>query len=437
MNTIAIDCGATFLKGALICDGVIRASRRVSVSAAYASNNLFDVSRLENLIVTIKQMIQDLSKNGESFYLCISNEMHGFLLVYEDGTPFVDYISWQQELGAIPIDGQSSRNILEQMAEEDILFTGMPLRSGLPSCNLLYLSRSGVLKQAKSVLVFCTLGDYIILALSGKFPHSHPTNAAATGLFNLQSGMWNPALINCSGGTNIKFLPIGEESISFTMNEKRFHVLPAIGDQQAALLGAGLRHEESLSFNIGTGAQVSKLSPTLNFGKDYQVRPYFFGKYIKTLPHIPAGRALNVYFRFVEDILHEFKLSVSSETIWETILRAEHLSNGTNMICDISFFENAMSDRQEGAITHIGEYDLTFGNLFHSLFQQMGYNFINAAHIIEPDAINVKEIIFSGGIARKIAVIRSYILNQYPNVEVSVAEDETLVGLNIYANIHK
>ena len=189
---------------------------------------------------------------------------------------------------------------IERIVDRDeILYSGMPLRAGLPSTNLRYLFQKSYLDKERDNLYFYTLGDYIIKCLSGIEPICHPTNAAATGLFDLRINDWNKKYIKDIGGEKIVFPIIGNEKIVFRLEGKIVNVLPAIGDQQAALLGAGLNKMNMLSFNLGTGAQVSKLVSKLVCSSEYQIRPYFNGKYLVTIPHIPSGRALNVYIRFL------------------------------------------------------------------------------------------------------------------------------------------
>jgi len=142
-----------------------------------------------------------------------------------------------------------------------------------------------------------TLGDYILKALSSKQPVCHPSNAAATGFYDLRKNNWNLNIIRNAGAADISFPEIGTEESVFRLEHVWLHALPAIGDQQAALLGAGLKDKRTLSFNLGTGAQVSRLVSDAACSCRYQIRPYFYNYYLKTLPHIPSGRALNVYIR--------------------------------------------------------------------------------------------------------------------------------------------
>lgn len=436
MNTIAIDCGASFIKGALVSMGGGKILRQIKIPAPAVSRSgsVFSPRQITALIPLVRKMILELASLEKEAYLCISNEMHGFILSYGDGTPFTDYISWQKELGKNS-DGPGAGVLTLQnnCSKEDLLFTGMPLRAGLPSSNLACLSAGGTLEKADGALFFYTLGDYILKALSSKEPACHPSNAAATGLYDLRKNNWNRGMIRIAGGSDISFPEIGTGELVFRLEHVWLHALPAIGDQQAALLGAGLKDERTLSFNLGTGAQVSRLVSDAACSCSYQIRPYFYNYYLKTLPHIPSGRALNVYIRFIEDILKHFQVEVDTADIWNTLIAAASETDSSALECDLSFFENTITASETGSISNIGEYSFTLGALSKSIFEQMGKNFIYAADIIEGHGSNTDKIIFSGGIAAKIPVIRKQIAGHYgKGIEVSVAFEETLLGLCRY-----
>ncbi|WP_303725354.1 sedoheptulokinase [Anaerovibrio lipolyticus] len=435
MNIIAIDCGASFLKGALFENGQLikKSVRQAPVVNKDAWQSPIQINILMDMV---SSMLRELMQKHTEITLCISNEMHGFILA-EDNIPYTDYISWQKEFGNLPLeDGTTSLEILaDKKYQEDILKTGMPLRAGLPSVNLLYLKHRLSRPAEGKKLKFFTLGDFILARLSGGDVTCHPTNAAATGLMNLDSGTWNDRLISLVAGGDVLFPVIGTSIMNFEFEGVHVRALPALGDQQAALLGVGLHSTSELSFNLGTGAQVSCLVENPAYSQKYQIRPYFYGKYLKTIPHLPSGRALNVYFRFLKEIIVNFKPGIDDSAIWQWILNSAKGSQGSAMNCDLSFFSNPLTDKKTGSIENIGEYDFNVGNLFKALFHTMAENFMVAARGIVRDNEQVQRIVFSGGIARKISLIREEILTNYRyDIEVSIGEDETLYGLAKYAD---
>lgn len=433
MNTIAIDCGASFIKGAYIQKGRIVKRLQKQAPKVHGKEDIFSPVQISALVQLVKEMILELAEGGSEIKLCIANEMHGFILAYEDGSPYTDYISWQKEYSAEETDGNIYLQLYKDiLTEEDIRFTGMPLRAGLPSCNLYYLSCCGYLTQSVRTLYFYTLGDYLLRVLSGKKPVCHPSNAAATGLFDLRTNNWN---CNLAPYDTVILPEIGTSEICFQMDSLKVHALPAIGDQQAALLGAGLTDTETISFNLGTGAQVSKIVKDPYCSLGYQIRPYFYGTYLKTIPHLPSGRAFNVFIRFFKDTLSAFQCELSEDKLWSVLLDAGEKSQNSLLQCDLSFFENPITDHVKGSISNIEEYSFTVGNLINAILSRMSDNFIWAADQIEPCIQDVEKLIFTGGIARKIKSIQDKIIAHYsPQTKIKIAEDETLLGLYTYGN---
>ena len=195
MNIIAIDCGASFLKAALFREGRIVHECSCQAPKVSFEDDIFTPNQITALIEKVRIVLMELSEGLSEAVVCISNEMHGFILAYEDGSPFIDDMSWPKEYGNKKIAGISSKEILEKEEyREDILKSGMSVRAGLPSSNLLFLKRSSVLCKTTDKLYFYTLGDYIIRVLSGQQPICHLTNAAASGLVDISEKKWNENL---------------------------------------------------------------------------------------------------------------------------------------------------------------------------------------------------------------------------------------------------
>lgn len=438
MRTIAIDCGASFIKGAVFAEeGEMLKKLQAHAPAVKKSGEITEATQIIELFKKIKEMLRELAEAGESreYKLCISNEMHGFLLADSTGNPVTDYISWQKEYGGIAVRGNSAVEELRgNIDPEDITYTGMGLRNSLPSCNLLYLRKRGFFQGVEEKLYFYTLGDYIVRKLSGMEPFCHPTNAAATGLYDLRTGGWNRKLTERYVKDGVIFPQIGCSAIKFELEGISYQVNPAIGDQQAALLGAGLCSENMMSFNLGTGAQVTRLTKSVRRTSEYQIRPYFYGYYLMTIPHLPSGRALNVYFRFIKEVLEQFGTEKSDEQIWDIIILAEKKAEDTGIKCDLSFFENPLTSFDRGSVENIGEYELTMGNLFRAVFGQMSDNFVQAADRLCGDRLKIQKLVFSGGIARRMETVRNGIIEKYgKDIEYTVAQDETLRGLYFYS----
>lgn len=436
MITIAVDIGASFLKGARITeDGTISAMVERVADAGSGESGL----KINRLVRMVSELLEELSSLDVEYRLAFSTEMHGFILADESGEPLTDYVSWQTEYGNTL--GEDRVTYLEKfkclVGEYAISRTGMPARAGLPSVNLYYLLKSEYRCTSKSSNVyFYTLGDYVVRKLTGKRPLIHVTNAAATGLYDMEHNCWCRDIIQAIGADCIMFPEVVSDNRCFAtvLAGKKVCVLPAIGDQQAALLGSGLSRTTELSVNFGTGAQISVLTDKLEFSDQYQLRPFFYGKYLKTIPHIPSGRALNVYVRLIEEIGSFFKENITTEEIWDIINdKTKSFGEGT-LSMNMGFFSNPISKGIKGSITNIGEYDLSVGNLFFSAFQAMADN----VEILIPrlEAEPISKVIFSGGVARKNHIFQELVMTRI-GIEKphEVVEKETIKGLWKYSQM--
>ena len=434
MNTIAIDCGASFLKTALLENGEILKHIDIPMKTLRNDRNIFSPEKIEEIITNVKKAISELSDGIDEYNLCISNEMHGFILLKKDASYFTDYISWQNEYGNIEYNGIKSCELLKTDKFKDcILQTGMSVRAGLPSSNLIYLSNAYPFEEQ---LYFYTLGDCIFKKVFGIEPICHISNAAASGLYDIENHKWISDILNYVN-YNLIMPKVGDEVITTDYGNKKVHIFPAIGDYQAALLGAGINDGKDISFNLGTGAQVSVISDNAVFSDKYQVLPFFNGKYLFRVAHLPSGRALNVYFRFFKDVLNSFDVQVDDSKIWDIILNNIKDDNSDNNIsCSMGFFENSADTCTKGFIKDIGEFDFSFSNLVSAVMKQEADNFIKASYKVCNNREEIKRVIFSGGIAKRIDYIRHSIINSFNDeVEVIMALNETLVGLEKYTGI--
>ena len=431
MNTITVDCGASFVKVAKFSDGCIVRIEIYNSPKEREGINESSSSKLYELVDILRRILTDMIKDETEVNFALANEMHGFVLADSNGNPLTDYISWQKELGGILIDSISSVDLLKQNCYNSIINTGMPIRSGLPSSNLLYLKRTGY--KFDNFVFFYTLGGFIERNLFGINPFEHVSNAAATGLFDLKKNDWSNELITYIGCENIVFPTVSDNCIQTKFNGCKVFVYPAIGDQQAALLGVGVSTENDLSFNLGTGCQVSVVTDNIEFGTDYQLRPFFNKKYLKTIPHIPCGRAINVYKNFVADVLTKFNVKFSDDQIWDVIL--DNLSVERNSLkTDLSFFENAITEKTTGFVSDINEQNFLLSDLFSSAICTVAKNCADKIRLLRKDICSDDNFYFSGGFSRKIKMVRDVILKELLgdascSKNCFISNNETLLGL--------
>lgn len=431
MLFIAIDCGASFTKGALL-DEQGNIQKQISIQTTSQKPIINGIKK------NVLEILDTFIMEEDEYVLGISNEMHGFILTDSNGAEITDYISWQCEYGRrVYEDGVSYKEyIAELLTESEINSTGMQIKDGLPSVNLFYLVNTILQNKKSQQLFFYTLGDYLIYSLSGQQPGCHPTNAAATGIYDIYENKWNSEIIDKLGFKEIIFPCIEcNKEIRFERKRKKIVVYPAVGDQQAALLGAGIK-ERIISFNFGTGAQISVLTTKKEMPQRYQIRPFFNGYYLKTIPHIPSGRAMNVFFRFVKEIARNLNEKITDDVVWKMIWESVNQVNVQDktecLDIDLSFFANAVTQHETGHISNINETNFTLGNLFLSIFKKMSENAIRLADELTANIEEINEIVFTGGVLQKNKILLNAISVHYNGLPVRMVRNETIEGLYLF-----
>jgi sugar (pentulose or hexulose) kinase len=202
-----------------------------------------------------------------------------------------------------------------------------------------------------------------------------------------------------------------------------------VGDYQCALAGA-LLTEDELSLNISTGSQVSRMTNHLVLG-DYQTRPFFDGKFTNTFSHLPAGRSLNVLVDLLCELAQQPGTAIPDP--WQYIARAAAAVDHTDLEIKLSFFPGPCGDK--GSISNIREQNLTVGTLFRASFENMAQNYYDCALRIWPDR-SWKNIVFSGGLARKLKLLRKIIEHRFQtSSRLCPLEEDTLLGLMVLARV--
>lgn len=293
MAFLLIDFGASRVKAGIYSeDTVIHTSNYNPVSPCLRSEYYFEISPF-----LLQQLFEKIVNDYSHFPLkgiFICSEMHGFVLEHEHGTFATNYISWQDNRCIEKIDGISTLDYLKQLCPDIKKHTGMYLKSGLPSLNLLHMLRK---KQISK-------GSYKMLSLPEIFGAEKIHNIMLSGL-----GIWDiyarelykPLLriyeqFGCDLSINVP-----TNCVEITGFYRGIPIYTAIGDCQCALYGMDLKKNQVI-LNLGTGSQVAYVDD-----EDTQTlmeqRPFLDEQTLSIITHIPSGRALNCYVEFLHSVI--------------------------------------------------------------------------------------------------------------------------------------
>lgn len=435
MLFIGIDLGGSFIKGAVLdLDALcLKHVHRIPfpefITGIHPLHREVDPKKI---VAAVRQLVKQLlpqAPNCAGIVLC--GQMHGFVLVNEHGDQLSNFVSWQDQRALMPHPsgkGTYYDVLAQKVTQTERQQLGNELRPGLPLSVLFWMAEEKYLPKAGAIPA--SLPDFAVASLCSSPPTTQATNAAAHGAFNLVSQEWDRTVLAKLGQDRLKWPDLrylGEVAGFLNVDSTLVPCYTPIGDQQCALLGAYLEDGE-LSLNIATGSQVSMTCPRLEFA-NYQTRPFFDGKFIKTVTHIPAGRSLNALINLLTELARgqdrEFPDS------WVYIERCIANIHETDLSVKISFFDSACGDY--GQILNMREENMTVGHLFRAAFQCMADNYYMCALRLSPERAWT-DLVFSGGLAQKLEALREVIQNKFQvGYRLSVSKEDTLLGLLVLA----
>lgn len=443
-NYIGIDIGASFIKGVLFDLEKLKVKSIIKYPTPTPSlssrNNQrsvrFEINcdLYEKLVRKIISELLHLENDIEGIVL--SAQMHGMVLTDSHLKPLTPFIGWQDER----MHEQSSKNktwldvLHKKLIGVDITKTGIQFRSGLMGSTLFWFKENGMLKKNQDAKALF-LGDYIAAKLTHGALVAHPTNACGSGLFNVEKNCWDKKILNALG-IDESFLPkvvsTGKSVGYFKFKNKNIPVFVSVGDMQMATVGSliGLGKNREICINIGTGSQLSFISTEFKPGK-YDIRSYFDNTYLNTITFIPAGRALNVIIKFVEDIGKRV-FNYKDEDVWEKFTKLVlSKKDSAGLKADIFYFKNSISGQSAGSFSGITEKNLTVDNIFFSALLAMADNY-HAAYKRLGNMKITDKIICAGGLGRKLTPLRLLIQSKFKRrILLAPFEEETLAGLFI------
>jgi len=432
---LGVDIGTTFLKGAVLDLG-IRAVQHVRRLPMPGPVEGLPATRYEldpdAVLSAVRQLLSELLRAApDATGLVICSQVHCLVLLDQNGNPKSNIITWKDQRSLEPSQhgkGTLFDELSRTVSAEEQRQLGGEMRVGVPITTLFALRDRGELLPDNYA---SSLSDFVIASLCKVEPTTEPTLASAHGLYHIEHSDWHHELIARLGFSKLLWPRIrrpGEQVGVTNIDGHRLTCYTPIGDQQCALLGAELQEGE-LSLNISTGSQASLISSDLPRG-DFQVRPYFDGKWLRTIVSVPAGRSLGV----LVDLLSEMSRSTDHPIArpWDYIRTAVDRIHTTDIEVDLSFFASLTGDR--GSITNIHEGNLTIGHLFAAAFRTMATNYSRCANLLSPDR-QWNRVVFSGGLALGFPRLRQGILGILGNPahRLCTTEEDTLAGLRMFA----
>jgi len=322
-------------------------------------------------------------------------------------------------------------------------------RPGFPLLNFTHLARQSSLGQGPALPdhpLLLSLPGYLSLCCepAGTPALEHPTILAGMALYDVGTGQLSDELLDAVGELTgcrpSAGAPCGEGVAvgHWRCGDAAVPVYAGVGDHQCSVLGAGLTPGDCASLNLGTGSQVTVLdSPTAGAPDEAETRPYFDGRTLRTMTHIPAGRALAEYVGFLERVVRvaqpaagHSEDSGESTPFWDLLAQLTAADvDGASLEIDLSIFDGARNFSGGGAIARVTEGSLTPRHYLASLLRAFVDQYGEVLELFDPDH-QLQRLVLSGGIARNLPNLPELLASRTGYTAAGAAQlDESLLGL--------
>lgn len=433
MKTMGLDIGTTSISS------VIFGEKTGVLEAETVANGTFLPSdsweRLQDpaaiwqkasaLVQTLLQRHPDVRAIG------ITGQMHGIVYLDSRGEAVSTLYTWQDGRGDLPFDETCS------WAEHLSAISGYTLSTGYGMVTHFYNLRHGLVPE--NTVTLCTIGDYIAMKLAGvSAPRMEPTNAASIGLFDLQNRSFSDEALK-RAGIEAGVLPEITKSPFLGVGQLGIPVYAAIGDNQAAFLGAVGDQQDTLLVNVGTGSQVAVYSPEFLCVPGLETRPFPDEGWLLVGASLCGGRSYALLENFFRQTV---KMVTGSEQSAYAAMDQALTESGDvkNAPCTTTVFQGTRQDTNlRGSICGIGIDNFTPVHLIHSFMNGMAQELYGMYRsFLDAGGSAPKTIIGSGnGLRKNVHLCRAFEAVFGCPLILSPCEEEAACGAAMYAAGHE
>lgn len=426
MNCIGIDIGSTSMKGAVL--DLAQRSLRAPMSFPFPAPKLglstgwveIDPNAVYEAVASLLAKLLTTAPEAENVFF--SGQTGGLVLINQDGAAQSNYLSWRDQRTLEPNgSGEAYLDSVKARLETANHFEaiGRELAPGSPLALLAWLRQHNQLPVGVSPI---TIADYVVGRFVGAATPTHVTQAG--GMLDLNRVDWRHGAFEHLGLNKVTLPTICQTERcvgSFSILGRKRTAYGSYGDQQCALRGAGLLRSE-LSLNIATGSQVSRRTERFQPGA-YLTRRYFFGDYLNTVTHLPAGRSLNAIVSLLTELAREQGLELSDP--WKTIHQKVSEVETTDLEFNLAFFQGPLG--RSGRLDKITTENLSVGPLFHAAYKAMADNYSQVASWFLP--MDWERVVLSGGLTQSTPRLRQLLEQRFDKPFRESSGEETLLGL--------
>ena len=354
----------------------------------------------------------------------LTGQMHGILYTDENGRAVSPLFTWR--------DRRADRMHQTGVSYCDALcrVTGMHIPAGYGMATHFYnVENRLVPKEARSL---CTVMDYVAHRLTDRREIlMHASNAASIGLFDPAACALRTDLFRRFDSTLT--LPAVTSAPTVIGTYRGIPVSVAIGDNQASFLGSVKDPGGSILVNIGTGSQISAVSPFRSVNGDTECRPLFGDDFLLCGSALSGGASYALAERFFSEYAAACGIETDSQYEIMNRLAENALRSGQPPLDVDTRFSGTRSDPTvRGAIRGIDSGNFTPGQLLLGILDGMCRELYE---LFPKELLNEKHtLVASGNAVQRIQVLRERMETIFSKpVLLSKTKEEAATGSALLA----
>lgn len=406
----------------------------------------------EQLLNAAYDALSGLVKSQREPPICLgmTGQMHGVLLADANLEPVTNLITWQDKRALERSDtGQPWLDRFRSLCDSAaVLRTGCTPSAGYLAVTLDTLQRQGRRPaETRHALIFA---DWAAAILTGSSPVTDRTNAASTGVYDLERDAWSD-LIDAIGLPHRLLPPVVESGTiigGLTAQHAARLGLPeglpvaaAIGDHQAAVLGSLPQGETAVHVNIGTGAQVSLPVDSFRRTSTSDTRFLPDDRFLLVGAGLTGGDAYAWVRRTFGNWLESIGVCRTDDELFDAVNRlAVNIPPGCDGLrCEPYFRGTRREPERRGGFNGISTGNFTPGHVARSVLEGIAdalAGFVREHAWHEGESRSFDRVIATGNAVRRNSLLAACLARAFERpVYVSEQEEEAAYGAAILAGV--
>lgn len=383
----------------------------------------------DRIVEIAKQLINELNTpENQVTGIGFTGQMHGILYLDREGHAVSPLYTWQdRRADLIYKEGKSYATWMSDI-------TGYEMSAGYGLSTHFFNQLNGLVPA--TAVRMCTIMDYVSMRIADVHaPLMDPSNAASLGLFDKIQLQFDERQLNRLG-IDPTWLPVVTPCVTQIGQLGYIPVYTAIGDNQAAFIGAMKGNRDAVFITVGTSAQISVWTEKYIEVDSLDTRPLPGGGYILVGVALCGGSVLTTMKDFLTDVVRGLtSVQMNTETVYAFMNQAAEQATVNTLQADTRFSGSRQEPQRKGTITGITPYNFKIENIVKAFYQgiaQEMYDFYD--NIPSQLRQKIKKMIGAGNALKKNRALQ-HCLEQIFGYPLSLSEGEEDAALGAAISI--